>query len=81
MRRVTCITILVVVCACESEDERLERLETDKVTACLRAERFYDRYRSRTDSSDEMRDSLGEEWQAEKRKCDLATRELNRFMR
>jgi hypothetical protein len=67
------IIAMPLLTSCESDDKKLERLGGDKQTACLAAEWNYQAYLKHEQDA--------KEWMESRRRCDLATREYNRFMR
>ena len=113
--RIALVILAVSLIACESDDKKLERLETAKLMDCLDAQAAkrlvggsYERQNQTTDEASEMAarmqgdtgtanqiararraeslaartpDTLAENWLKAQRKCDLAIREYNRFMR
>jgi hypothetical protein len=114
MNRILLLAAALACTACESDEAKLERLQADKLIACLAADRRYEEYEvavratgyydslshivslresgdsisaTRLDSLVESRkkqsgaDTLGTAWHDAKIRCDLATREYNRFMR
>ncbi len=87
---------LTVASGCESDDAKLKRLELASTVDCLRAERALNNFSYALDSlsgGDSQKESkllgsgnaqlgsLGESAGVAKRKCELAERDYNRFMR
>ena len=77
--------------ACESDEKKLQRLQGDQAMYCLNAQadqREYETARYPGGMTQEniralpsrAADSLGKIWYEYKTKCELATRDLNRFM-
>lgn len=82
------VSVIFVLTACQSDEEKLQRLQGDQAVHCLLVEKYredYDLARKADHDANVARsdhtDSLLREWGDRKAKCDLATRELNRFMR
>ena len=85
------LSFSIMFVACESDEKKLQRLQGEWGTACLNAQmdqRDYEaaRYpggvtvRNLAGLPSRKADSLFLVWQDHKTKCDLATRDLNRFM-
>lgn len=90
----TCCSLPVffVLTACKSDAEKLQQLTTDQASACLQSEiarkvymdARYPGGMTRENITAPLKspaDSLGREYLERKAECDLATRDLNRFMR
>lgn len=75
------VLLVLFLTACESDTEKLQRLETEALIACLAADqrervaeaRYVDRDSASTRRMAEARDQRAE--------CTLAERELDRFLR
>lgn len=86
------VSSVFLLIACRSDADKLQRLEGDQSTACLVAEMDKKEYETARFPGGMTREniripatpaaeSLGRKWYNQKTKCDLATRDLNRFMR
>lgn len=76
------VALLTILTACESDASKLSRLRGDRATYCILAEadkRQLAMIRNQQPSKQE--DSLLSLWDEHSTKCQLAERELNRFMR
>lgn len=91
-RTVCFISSVLLLTACESDTDELQRLNGDRAVACLLAQKYEREYlEARTPKCGTATsiptprtpyiDSLGREWVEYKTKCELAERDLNRFMR
>lgn len=90
--QVTVCFLSLLLMSCESESATLQRLQTDRAIACLNAEadqKVYEmaRYPGGMTAKNisapptPVAESLGREWADWRTKCELAERDLNRFMR
>lgn len=82
-RRTACfISLVMVSTACESDEAKLTRLNGDRAVACLLAEKYHNEYEMVSlQKPSHLKDSLTRQSVEWSTKCDLATREVNRFMR
>lgn len=78
-----CFLSLLILSACESEEKKLTRLSQDQAVACLVAQSSQKTFdvTSKQKHWSPDRDSLLREALEDRTKCELATRDLNRFMR
>lgn len=70
--------------ACASDAEKLKRLQNAQMSSCLLAQadqREYDLASRPLSPPTPSKDSIFREYMDDKAECDLATRDLNRFMR
>lgn len=85
---------VIAIAGCRSEADRLSRLENERNTQCLLEQAYYDKYTAARFPKGITRavtknpppetpesDSLGRRWMEHHTKCELATREYDRFMR
>lgn len=78
------LSLLVLLTACESDLDKLQRLDTERWIQCLNAEAEYEALqkarpdpRKRTPQTD----TLAAKWIERQAKCELATRDYERFRR
>lgn len=78
-----CFLSLLALSACQSDESKLSMLQGDRAIACLNAEAAQREYElaKAPKSPPSNVDSLGREYMSWTTKCELATRDLNRFMR
>lgn len=77
------VSYVLLLSACESDEKKLTRLSQDQAVACLVAQssqKAFDVTNKQKHHSPD-RDSLLREALEDRTKCELATRDLNRFMR
>lgn len=81
--KILCFCFLLSILACQSDESKLSMLRGDRAIACLNAEAAQREYElaKAPKSPPSNVDSLGREYMDWTTKCELATRDLNRFMR
>lgn len=82
--RMGCFISLVMLSACRSDADKLQRLEGDKAIACLSAEKYrreFELAKAPKAPAFPKADSLLLRYMDFNAKCELAQRDLNRFMR
>lgn len=86
--------LFLALLACESDEKKLSRLESERTMQCLLEQAYREKAmasrfpkgvtvetaKNRPPLTPEA-DSLGRRWMEHHTKCELATREYNRFMR
>lgn len=76
-----CITLLILT-ACESDESKHDRLAGDQAVNCILADKYSREYEMvALQSKTPLKDSLTRLASEYRTKCDLSTREYNRFMR
>jgi hypothetical protein len=86
------LAVVLLTSACESNEKKLARLEREKTTACLNERASFRKLNEVRFPGGVTRESvhtpptpaaesLGKEWMSYRTKCELATREYDRFMR
>jgi hypothetical protein len=78
------ITSMLLLTACQSDSDKLQRLQGDQTMYCLNAQadmREFELASRPLSPPVPSKDSLFGEYMKHKTACDLATRDLNRFMR
>lgn len=81
--RVVFLSLVITLMACESDADKLQRLEGDRAVECLNA-RVLDRAMKDANvnrATTPYSDTLGKQYREAESKCTLASRELDRFMR
>lgn len=84
-------TVVCFLAACESDEKKLQRLQGDQAMYCLNAQAHYREFeavrypggmtaKNPRGIPSHKADSLRGIWYEYKTKCELATRDLNRFM-
>ena len=81
--RVAFITLLLMVStACESDESKLQRLNGDRAVNCILAEKYRREFEMvALQKRSPLQDSLARMSTEYNAKCELSTREYNRFMR
>lgn len=73
---------LILLSACESDESKMGRLRSDQAVKCILAEEYRREYEMvAVQVRTPLQDSLKREASNYGIQCDLATREVNRFMR
>ena len=78
-RTVVFLSVTFVLTACESDTDKLQRLEGERAVQCLLAQKYEKDFLSFKKSSPAAT-AAATQWSLHDAKCQLATRELNRFM-
>lgn len=75
------MSLVFTLTACQSDESKMAMLKGDRATACLLAQKYEREYGFVSNQPySPKRDSLMREYSDWSTKCELATRELNRFM-
>lgn len=73
---------VALLTACESDEAKLQRLSGERAVQCLLVDKYREDYlAAKRNPSNPYADTLGQQWMEANTKCELATREYNRFMR
>lgn len=79
------LSLVLLLTACESDADKLQRLNGDRAVNCLLAQKYQREYElaeaPKSPPNLPLKDSLFREYMDYNTKCELATRDLNRFMR
>lgn len=83
LHRTVCFLSLLALSACQSDESKLSMLRGDRAIACLNADAAQREHElaKAPKSPPSNVDSLGRAYMDWTTKCELATRDLNRFMR
>lgn len=80
--RTVCFISILLLAACESDETKFQRLRGEQGTQCLLVQKYReDLDAARKSPQNPYRDTLLQQWGEANTKCELATRDLNRFMR
>jgi hypothetical protein len=79
----------IALASCQTDSNKLERLEREKTIECLLQDASWKKYEAAAYPNratlqkvkSPAADSLGREWNNHRVKCELATRDLNKFLR
>lgn len=86
--KVCFLSSAITLTACESDTDKLQRLSQDRAVECLLVQKYREDYEAAREANKTAKkawssevDTLLSQWSERNTKCELATRELNRFMR
>lgn len=75
------VSLSIIFVACESDQAKIQRLDSQKATMCLNQEYYERQYEMvALQVKTPLQDSLARMTEEYRTKCDLATRDYNRFM-
>lgn len=75
------ITSVLLLTACESDAKKLQRLQGDRAVHCLLVDKYREDYLAAKKAKSPHADTLLQRWNEHNTGCEIATRDLDRFMR